>query len=186
MPYFNDKVRGIEPEIGMTREEQDLGRPNIPIPPPSSGETPGPTSSPGGQQQGDPQAPPPPPPPPSPSPPPPRTPPAIGSTIQDVEGSTETGGVRGSFAQAGTADFNRRFGGNAPALWYRRTLENLGAPTLRQAQTSRSGGGGGAVTPAPSAAGVGGTDDEVGGRPGDQDWQRFMAQVRRNMFGEGI
>jgi len=115
---------------------------------------------------------------------PPPPPPALGGA---AEGSAATGGVRGSFRQAGTQGFNARFGGNTPALWYRRNLEALsGSPTQARAQVAaRSGSAGGGDIPAPSSAQTGGTDDDVGGRPGDQDWEQFLRQVQANMFRPG-
>jgi hypothetical protein len=152
--------------------------------PPSSGDSPGPVSTPNEGQNGTPPQPQNSNPPPRPTPPPP--PPAIASTIEGVEGSSETGGVRGSFGQAGTRGFQRRFGGEGPAQWYRRTLSQMSPGVARQARAraaSRGGGISGGVgqsTPQPI---VGGVEGDVGGKQGDADMQRLMAEALRRMFG---
>ena len=119
--------------------------------------------------------------------PPPGPPPIVGAAMGAGEGSTTTGGVGGSFRQAGTSGFNQRFGSNSPALWFRRNQESLGGHnTLREQQSARSGGGGAGIDlPAPSSASPGGTGDEIGGRPGDIDWEQFLKQVQANMFRPG-
>ena len=134
---------------------------------------PGPASAPAEDQTGPPISPPKPPPPPPPAP----------TGIEGVQGSDVTGGVRGSFAQAGTGGFNQRFGTNQPAQWYRQNLEQLGgASSLREQQSNRSGGGGGGV-PAPTT----GVDDFGGQDPDEQGmkWEQFLRRVQGNMFGQG-
>ena len=114
---------------------------------------------------------------------PPAPPP---TPVPGVQASDTTGGVQGSFAQAGTRGFGQRFGTQAPALWYRRNLESLGGhETFQQQQSARSGGGvQGTSIPAPSSE-AGDEGDSIGGRPGDQDYQRLLRQVMDNMFKQG-
>jgi len=152
---------------------------------PTEGNTPGPVETPNEGQTGTPPTSGAPNPRPVPPPPPP-----IASVVEGVEGSQETGGVRGSFGQAGTAGFQRRFGGGGPAEWYRRTLMQMN-PSVAKAARERSGTRGGGVTAGGSVAGPptpydsAPGDGDVGGRPGDADMQRLLAEAMRRMFGRG-
>ena len=121
---------------------------------------------------------------------PPPPPPTLQGAAQ---GSEATGGVQGSFAQAGTSGFNRRFGGNSPALWYRQNLDTLGgSPTSNRASgrqrnaqvAARSGGAGGGSLPAPNSAAGGDFGGEDPNNAG-MDWEQFLKSVQGNMFGGG-
>ena len=98
------------------------------------------------------------------------------SAISGVSSSDVTGGVQGSFGQAGTADFSRRFGtGQGPANWFRNAASQGRPIDTRRATTAGGSLAGGAPTPPPLA----------GGQPDGQDaeWQRFMQEVTRQRFG---
>jgi hypothetical protein len=131
-------------------------------------------------------------PPPAPRPlgPPPATPTggAAGQTGQSavggVQASDVTGGVQGTFGQAGTADFSRRFGSSgqdAPATWFRRQA-NPGANA--QANLNRVTGGQTAGGQGPAAPAIANSED-AGGSPQDEEWQRFMNSVMAQRFGVG-
>jgi hypothetical protein len=192
--YFDEL--GLDRDIESRRSQVDLqpAGPSAPAPAPTEAQTPGPVETPNEGQTSEPprrawrnRAPAP--------PPPANTPPPAASAVQGVEGSGETGGVRGSFRQAGTAGFQRRFGGNAPALWYRRSLEQMTPDVARDARGfsgGRSGSisGGTASSAGSPTADLGGAnlpsgDDPSGGRPGDADMQRLLAEALRRMFGSG-
>lgn len=188
--YFDEQAidRRIERELDSRPGAAQSTTP----PAPTGGQTPGPVETPGAGQTDEPprrawrnRAPAP--------PPPAATPPPRASAVEGVEGSAETGGVRGSFRQAGTSGFQKRFGGGAPALWYRRTLEQMTPDVARGARGfagGRSGsiaGGTAPVSPTADLAGANfsGEGGDRGGRPGDADMQRLLAEALRRMFGSG-
>lgn len=136
-----------------------------PAPAPDPEPAPGPAPAPGDDQTGDPVRPPrnrpvPPPPPPP-------------TAVEGVEASDVTGGVRGSFGQAGTREFSQRFGTGRPADWYRRTNASLGPDVRQQQQVARSGGG--------ATGDLSGTEGEVGPES-EEDIQKILALVQQNMF----
>lgn len=111
-------------------------------------------------------------------PPPEAAPGPSQSAMGGINASDTTGGVQGSFGQAGTADFSRRFGtGQGPANWFRNQAASgaRGQIDPRRATTQGGSLAGGAPTPPPLA----------GGQPDGQDaeWQRFMQEVTRQRFG---
>lgn len=173
----------IQDRIDARRETQQApgyGE-GTPAPAPTDGQAPGPVSTPNENQGGEPR-------PPRPTPPPP--PPVASSNMPDVRGSAATGGVQGSFAQAGTRGFQQRFGGNAPALWFRRALGAATPDVQRSMIGARSGGTtAGAAGPTPGQpTGIdafGGGEGEPGGRPGDLEYQRFIQEVLSKMFRRG-
>lgn len=141
----------------------------------------------GGTVDPPPVNPPDPPPGPSPNPeePPEGTPPPAPqgpppSAISGVQASDVTGGVEGSFGQAGTADFSRRFGtGQGPANWFRNlSSQGRGPIDIRRATTAGGSVVGSAARPAPPPLG---TEKAGGGQ--DAEWQRFMNEVTRQRFG---
>lgn len=113
-------------------------------------------------------------------PPPEAAPGPSQSAMGGINASDTTGGVQGSFGQAGTADFSRRFGtGQGPASWFR-NLSSQGRGPIDSRRATTAGGsvaGGGAPAPAPM--------DVASGQPDGQDpeWQRFMQEVTRKRFG---
>jgi hypothetical protein len=152
----------------------------------------------GGSTGGGPGNPPPPPPPPggppdpppgpepNPNPNPGGPPPQVEpgpppSAIHGVQSSDVTGGVQGSFGQAGTSEFSRRFGtGAGPANWFRNVGRGpASAPGQSRDATTRGGAvlGGGVAPVAPDIPG----DGPGGGQ--DAEWQRFMREVQRQRFG---
>lgn len=143
---------------------------NPPPPPPAPGPVdppPGPEPNPNPNPQGNPN--------PAPKGPPP-------SAIEGVAASDVTGGVQGSFGQAGTSNFSQRFGSQGPAAWFRnpgRRAEAGGAIAPDRGATTR----GGAITSGALPPSV----PESGGAPGrggdDAEWQRFMQEVTRQRFG---
>lgn len=142
---------------------------------------------------------PPPPPPPTPPPgpetnpepltegPPPQVQPGPPqSALEGVNASDVTGGVQGSFGQAGTSGFSRRFGtGQGPASWFRnisrgRPEGGRTNPVVQGYRDATTRGGsviGGAAPPPP----MGGEEMAGGGQ--DAEWQRFMREVTRQRFG---
>jgi len=118
------------------------------------------------------------------TPPPSAPPPAIASSIPGIAGSEATGGVQGSFAQAGTGGFNKRFG--LPAAWFK------GGPSAglarEAANRGRVGAGGQGFNPgiaagAETVASVAGpSTGSVGGGQNDEEFQRLLKQVLQNRF----
>lgn len=145
--------------------------------PETPAETPGPNGSPQGGQGGPPPV------------TPPSTPPITGQTGQaaGVLGSETTGGVQGSFAQAGTSDFAKRFGGDSPAVWFRNAnTKGAVAPGGPNAGRANVGGVGNVGSAIPSETAMGGPSlGGEGGGKNDEEWQRFIAEVARLRFGQG-
>lgn len=140
-----------------------------PPPPPAPGPPdppPGPEPNPNPNPQGNP--------PPAPPGPPP-------SAIQGVQASDVTGGVQGSFAQAGSGDFQRRFGNTGPAAWFRNAARGPGGPPGQDRRATTQGGAvlGGGV--APTGPDAGAAEGPGGGQ--DAEWERFMREVQRQRFG---
>jgi hypothetical protein len=143
--------------------------------------TPGPSQAPQGNQGG----------PPEPTNPP--GPPAL-ATGQGagLQGSDVTGGLQGTFDQAGTAKFAQKFGGINPAVWFRNFVRE-GAPGLQgsipgqssRAATTRGGGASGGAIPTVSAVAQGPEGGMEGGGTQDEEWQRFMRAVLQSRFGRG-
>jgi len=150
----------------------ETGAPSLPAPQPAPSEDPkpGPNTNPAPQGGV--------------TPPPSAPPPAIASSIPGIAGSEATGGVQGSFAQAGTGGFNKRFG--LPAAWFK------GGPSAGLARESanrgRVGAGGQGFNPgiaagAETVASVSGpSTGSVGGGQNDEEFQRLLKQVLQNRF----
>lgn len=174
---------GADPQSFNTKgtDAGALATPSAPpVQPPgqTDGVTPGPSENPGQGQGG----------------PPPDAggpPPAMASAVSGVQGSEATGGVQGSFGQAGSADFAKRFGGSGPANWFRNAsragaVGASGAPGGMNPNAGRgntavggtTGGGSVQTIPEPSMG-------PSSGSAGDEEWQRFMQQVLKNRFGGG-
>lgn len=142
---------------------------------PTAGTEPGPASNPQPPQTG------------NPPPPSPPVPPAVPSAVQGIGQSEATGGVRGSFGQAGTTGFTKRFG--TPAAWFKgagekpktgfmNELANKGRGILGR-QSAGSSAGGGVTVPVVQGPSAG---TESGG-PNDEQWQRILAEVLKQRFG---
>ena len=120
--------------------------------------------------------------PPAPQPPPP----AVVSSVPGIKGSETTGGVQGSFEQAGSAGFSKRFG--LPAAWFKggptaglaREASNRGREVLGKDRAGQVSGSYGAETV--SAAPVGPSAGGEGGGKNDEEWQRLIAAVLKNRF----
>lgn len=118
----------------------------------------------------------------SPEPPPP----AVVSSVPGVRGSETTGGVQGSFGQAGSAGFSKRFG--LPAAWFKggpsaglaREGANVGRGVLSKGSVGGGVGGFGAEV-APVAP-VGPSQGTEGGGKNDEEWQRILQAALRNRF----
>lgn len=120
--------------------------------------------------------------PPAPQPPPP----AVVSSVPGVKGSEATGGVQGSFEQAGSAGFSKRFG--LPAAWFKggptaglaREASNRGRTVLGKDRAGQVSGSYGAetVNAAPTGPSMGGE----GGGKNDEEWQRLIAAALKNRF----
>lgn len=184
--------RGIamrDAALQARQDSQAAAAAAAPVPPPETGggaPAPAPEPGGGGGQGGSAPAPP---------PPPVSTPhgntnynptPSAPTAVQGVQSSDVTGGVQGSFGQAGTAGFANRFGSadNAPATWFRRnaSMAQPGGQGDFMKRIATSGSGSGAQT---SGGGSGAAIDAnlgVGGQPGDEDWQRFMQAVIQQRF----
>ncbi len=147
------------------------------VPMPTGGDKPGPAPSPEPPQSG------------NPAPPTPPVPPAVPSAVQGIQGSEATGGVRGTFAQAGDAGFSKRFG--TPASWFKGAgqkggassgifseLANKGRGILARGSAG-SGAGGGTTVPVVQGPSAG----AVGGGANDEQWQRILAEVLKQRFG---
>jgi len=135
---------------------------------PSADPAPGPNSNPspqGGNAQ-------------PPSPPPP----AVVSSVPGIAGSDVTGGVQGSFAQAGSgSNFSRRFG--SPANWFQAASKpSAGGDRFsnRDATTRGTSVSGGGETVQNLA---GPSTGEVGGGPNDEEFQRILRAVLAQRFG---
>jgi hypothetical protein len=159
------------PDAGATTTSEPAP---APAPAPTEDPAPGPVSSPAPQGG---------------NPPRPRpTPPAVVSSVPGVQASDVTGGVQGSFGQAGTAGFSRRFG--MPAAWFRggptaglaREAGNRGRGILGRERAGQVSGGYGAETVANLA---GPSLGEQGGGKNDEEWQRILQAAMRNRFGRG-
>lgn len=113
-------------------------------------------------------------------------PPAVVSSVPGVKGSETTGGVQGSFAQAGDAGFSKRFG--LPAAWFKggptaglaREASNKGRGVLSKGQAGQVSGGYGAETVA--NPGVGPSLGGEGGGKNDEEFQRMLRAVLQNRF----
>jgi len=140
---------------------------------PSADPAPGPNSNPspqGGNAQ-------------PPSPPPP----AVVSSVPGIAGSDVTGGVQGSFAQAGSgSNFSRRFG--SPANWFQAATKPMRGGSN---DTANRFGDRTATTRGSSLAGsgemvqslAGPSTGEVGGGPNDEEFQRILQAVLAQRFG---
>jgi hypothetical protein len=108
------------------------------------------------------------------------------SSVPGIQASDTTGGVQGSYQQAGTGDFGRVFGGE-PAEWFRggpraelaRERSNVGRDLLGRVEAG--GGVGGSTSVNPVAPSLG----EVGGGENDEEFQRVLQEVMRQRFNEG-
>jgi len=114
-------------------------------------------------------------------PPPPATP----SAIPGLTASDATGGIQGSFGQAGSSDFSRKFG--LPAAWFRGgptaglglEAANRGRVGIGGDRSALVGGGGGGE----SVANVAGPSVGLeGGNKNDEEFQRIIQAVMRNRF----
>lgn len=120
--------------------------------------------------------------PPAPQPPPP----AVVSSVPGIKGSEATGGVQGSFGQAGDAGFSKRFG--LPAAWFKggptaglaREASNRGRQVLGKDRAGTVSGSYGAETV--GAAPAGPSSGGEGGGKNDEEWQRLMQAVLKNRF----
>lgn len=118
--------------------------------------------------------------------PPQPPPPAVVSSVPGIKGSETTGGVQGSFAQAGSSEFSKRFG--APAAWFRggptaglaREAGNSGRAVLGKERAGQVSGGYGAETV--GNAPLGPSLGEEGGGKNDEEWQRLIQAVLKNRF----
>jgi hypothetical protein len=116
-------------------------------------------------------------------------PPAVVSSVPGIKGSEATGGVQGSFEQAGTGGFNRRFG--LPAAWFKggptaglaREASNKGRSLLGKERAGQVSGGFGAETVGVSPTGP--SQGLEGGGKNDEEWQRLIAQVLKSRFSRG-
>ena len=98
--------------------------------------------------------------------------------------------MQGSFAQAGGREFAQKFGGSAPAVWFRNMLRGASTgggavPQLSRQAASRAGGVAGGAIPSVSAIPTGPSEGGMGGGPQDEEWQRFMQAVLAQRFGRG-
>ncbi len=152
--------------------------PAAPAAPSTPVSTPGPAQNPQGQQQG------------APAPTNRPTPPAVASAVEGLVGSEATGGLRGTFQQAGTRGFAQKFGGENPAVWFRKFAQEGKAPAGMNKQllsdrgaTTRGGASAGGAIPQVSsiADGSGVIGAQNGGN--DEEWQRFMRAVNAQRFG---
>lgn len=167
----NTGANAPDPESPSPAPQQAPQAPETPV------NTPGPANNPQAGQAG---------------PPPPSPPPAL-ATGQGagLVGSETTGGLKGSFAQAGDADFARRFGGDSPAVWFRNFgregQRGRGPGTIMPGDnrnaTTRGGGQSGGAIPAVSAIPPGPQGGPEGGGKQDEEWQRFMRSVIQQRFG---
>lgn len=173
---------GEDPNAGVDLGTPAPSAPTAPSAPaapdaPTGGQDPGPVSQPEPPARG------------NPTPPAPPVPPAVPSAVQGVKESAATGGVQGSFAQAGDAGFSRRFG--TPASWFKGAgqkggasagilseLANKGRGILGRQGAGSSAGGGTSVpvVQGPSAGAVSGGQN-------DEQWQRILAEVLKQRFG---
>lgn len=107
------------------------------------------------------------------------------TAVQGLQASAETGGVQGSFGQAGTSNFSQRFGSQEPATWYRRQAGvGQGSPEFQSRLASMRGGAqaAGGDTGGAQAAINASLGESAGGRPQDEEWQRFMQAVQQQRF----
>lgn len=172
---------GYDPETGQNWNDPGPDAPSAPAAPagpaappeaPSEDPKPGPNNSPA-PQGGNPPAPQPP-------------PPAVVSSVPGIKGSEETGGVQGSFEQAGSAGFSKRFG--LPAAWFKggptmglaREASNKGRAVLGKDRAGTVSGSYGAETV--GAAPAGPSSGAQGGGKNDEEWQRLMRAVLQNRF----
>lgn len=116
-------------------------------------------------------------------------PPAVPSAIAGVKESEATGGVKGSFGQAGEAGFSRRFG--SPAAWYKGAgqsdpsvmadIANKGRGILGR-KNAGAGVGGGVTVPVVGAPSQGASS----GNSVDEFWDRVIRETLRKRFGTGV
>lgn len=120
----------------------------------------------------------------SPAPQAPAVPPAVVSSVPGITGSETTGGVQGSFGQAGSSDFSKRFG--LPAAWFKtgptaglgREAANAGRGVLGKGGAGSIGGGSEVVQNVQGpTAGL-----EAGGGKNDEEWQRILQAVMKQRF----
>lgn len=179
----------IPADYGMPREDQQTptapagsptpSAPSAPAEPPpaTGGQTPGPTT-PSRPPTG------------NPAPPMPPVPPAVPSAVQGIKESQATGGVQGSFAQAGSAGLSKRFG--SPAAWFRgagdpnqrAAVQALGADLANRGRTvlgkgSAGASSGGSVVPVNNGPSL----DAVADDKQNIDWQRLIQEVMKQRFG---
>ena len=144
----------------------------VPAEPPSADPGPGPNGNPA-PQGGNPPA-------------PQGPPPAVVSSVPGIKASEATGGVQGSFGQAGSSQFSKRFG--LPAAWFKggptaglaREASNRGREVLGRDRAGSVGGGYGAETV--GVAPVGPSMGGEGGGKSDEEWQRIIQAALRNRF----
>jgi hypothetical protein len=107
------------------------------------------------------------------------------SSVPGIQASEATGGVQGSFGQAGDAGFSKRFG--QPASWFK------GGPTAglghERANVGRdllgkigAGGGVGGTTVSNAVSPSQGSE---GGGENDEEFQRMLRAVMAQRFGAG-
>lgn len=166
---------------------QDVGAGNDPAPAPTAPSAPSePPPQTGGSEPG--PATPPSPPRGNPIPPAPPVPPAVPSAVQGVQQSEATGGVRGTFAQAGSSGLTKRFG--SPAAWFRGAQSNPAGAQALMAEVANRGRGvlgrqssgsntGGSVVPVSSGPSL----DPMANDKQNIDWQRLLAEVMKQRFG---
>jgi len=102
--------------------------------------------------------------------------------VPGIQGSEATGGVQGSFGQAGTGGFSKRFG--APAAWFK------GGPSAGLAREAANRGRVGAGGDAAALSGggeispvlAGPSSGLEGGGKNDEEWQRILQAVMAKRF----